>query len=92
MAQRGFRPRDLELIRSFGSPVQEGYLVTRADIEALATDLQRLERMLGALLVEREGSAITIYRPAKQRRRRVQKNESRRRGNKHRRQSTRTEH
>ncbi len=75
MAQRGYRLRDLELIRLFGSPVQEGYLVTRADVDALARDLQRLERMQGTLLVERSGNAITVYRPSKQRRRSAQKSE-----------------
>jgi len=83
MAQRGYRPRDLELIRSFGSPVQEGYLVTRADVEALARDLQRLECMLGTLLVESDGNAITVYRPSKLRRRRVQKFEYRQAGKNH---------
>ena len=40
MSQRGYTLRDVELIRPFGSPVRDGYLVTRADIEALHQDLQ----------------------------------------------------
>ena len=74
MSQRGYSRHDLELVRLFGTPVQDGYLVTRADVEALSRDLQRLERIEGTLLVEQEGVAVTVYRPGKMRRRRLFRN------------------
>jgi len=71
MSQRGYSRHDMELVRLFGTPVQDGYLVTRADIDALSRDLQRLERIKGTFLVEQNGTDITVYRPAKKRWRRV---------------------
>lgn len=72
MSQRGYTLRDFELIRLFGSPVRDGYLVTRADIDALNQDLQRLVRIEGTLLIEAEGRTVTVYRPGRKRRRRLQ--------------------
>ena len=72
MSQRGYSTHDIALIRLFGSPVREGVLVTRADVEALTRDLQRLQRIEGTLLVEAEGTAVTIYRASRSRRRRLQ--------------------
>ena len=72
MSQRGYSTHDIELIRLFGSPVRDGVLVTRADIDALTRDLQRLKRIEGTLLVEAEGTAVTIYRARRTRRRRLQ--------------------
>lgn len=78
MSQRGYKKHDLELIRLFGTPVQEGYLLTRSDVKTLTKDLQRLERMEGTLLVEQSGKTITMYRPTKKRRRRVMYQDGRR--------------
>ena len=72
MSQRGYSTHDIELIRLFGSPVRDGVLVTREDVEALTRDLQRLQRIEGTLLVEAEGMAVTIYRTSRSRRRRLQ--------------------
>ena len=80
MSQRGYTLRDVELIRLFGSPVRDGYLVTRADIDALHQDLQRLMRVEGTLLVEAEGTTVTVYRPGRKRRRRQQYQDCRQRG------------
>lgn len=77
MSQRGYTTHDIELIRLFGSPVRDGVLVTRADIDALTRDLQRLKRIEGTLLVEAEGMAVTIYRTSRTRRRRLQYEEHR---------------
>ena len=78
MSQRGYSKHDLELVRLFGTPVQDGYLVTRADVETLSQDLQRLERIEGTFLVEQAGAAVTVYRPGKKRRRRVMYQDHRR--------------
>ena len=71
MSQRGYRKHDLELIRLFGTPVQEGYLLTRTDVENLAKDLQRLERMQGTFLVEKGGETVTMFRATKKQARRL---------------------
>ncbi len=78
MSQRGYSTHDLDLVRLFGTPVQDGYLLTRADVEALAKDLQRLERIEGTLLVEQDGTTVTVYRAGKKRRRRVMYQDHRR--------------
>lgn len=78
MSQRGYLRHDLELIRLFGTPVQDGYLITRKDIMMLSRDLQRLERIEGTFLVEQEGTLVTIYRPNKNKRRKLKSNDSRR--------------
>ncbi len=77
-SQRGYSKHDLELACLYGTPVQDGYLVTRADVATLAKDLQRLERIVGTLLVEQDGAAVTVYRPGKKRRRRVMYQDHRR--------------
>jgi len=79
MSQRGYSPHDLDLIQFYGTPVADGYLLTQADVAAVARDLQRLERIAGTFLVEQEGTVITLYRPSKGRRRRVMRQEARRR-------------
>lgn len=77
MSQRGYSKHDIELVRLFGTPVQDGYMVTRADVEALFRDLQRLERIEGTFLAEQGGAAVTVYRPGKKRRRRIMKQDHR---------------
>jgi hypothetical protein len=71
MSQRSYGLHDVELIRQFGTPVRAGYLLTRSDIESLARDLRRLERIEGTMLVEQAGTMVTVYRPGKKRRQRI---------------------
>ena len=78
MSQRSYLMHDLDLIRLFGTPVQDGYLITRNDIQMLSKDLRRLERIEGTLLVEQKGTLVTVYRLSKKRRRKLQYNDSRR--------------
>ena len=75
MRQRGYTNSDLMLIRSYGSPVNDGYFFSRKDFRACqpdaAQDLQRLERLIGTALIELEGTIVTIYRADKYRRRKL---------------------
>mgnify|MGYP001547144990 CR=1 FL=1 len=78
MRQRGYTQQDIALVRSFGTPVGDGYLLTRKDVKyALGDareDRQRLERLIGTALIELEGNMITVYRARNLVRRRLMKN------------------
>ena len=73
--QRGQRRSDLDLVREFGTPVEDGYYLHRKDVERALGDvkrlLQRLERLVGTYLVVREDTIVTVYRPNKVQRRRL---------------------
>lgn len=79
MRQRGYTNHDLELALFFGTPVGDGCVVTKKDVEEMKKDLQRLERLVGTLVIEQEGTVVTMYRPSKQRRRRLVRQEGFRR-------------
>jgi hypothetical protein len=78
MRQRGYSKQDIALVRSFGTPVRNGYLLTCKDVRyALGDareDRQRLERLIGTALIELEGNMITVYRARKPVRRKLMKN------------------
>jgi len=78
MRQRGFTQQDVALVRSFGTPVGDGYLLTRNDVKyALGDareDRQRLERLVGTALIELGGNMITVYRARNMVRRRLMRN------------------
>lgn len=68
MRQRGFTNRDVELVCTYGTPIPDGYLVTRGDAKELATvpgERQRGERLLGAVVIEQEGVIVTVFRANK---------------------------
>lgn len=75
MRQRGYKNDDLRLIRSYGSPVNDGYFLLRKDVRSARTDAgrdyQRLERLAGTALIELEGTIVTIYRADKYRRKKL---------------------
>lgn len=73
MRQRGISNADVDLVRAFGTPVDDGYIVTRKDVECLEQEVhvQRLERLVDTAVIEQEGTIVTVYRASKQRRRRL---------------------
>ena len=77
MRQRGYSQHDVALVRSFGTPVRDGYLLTRKDVKYALGDVrrdrQRLERLIGTALIELGGNMITVYRARKLVRRRLMK-------------------
>jgi hypothetical protein len=74
MAQRGFQADDSDLIKLFGTPVEDGFLVLSKDCQAVERELKRLQdrirRLSGKRLVVAGDRVVTAYhaRPAKERR------------------------
>jgi hypothetical protein len=66
LRQRGIKNGDLEVVRSFGEPVADGYLMSDKAIEhrkhELQRQLQQLERLRGLALIEASDCVVTIYR------------------------------
>lgn len=65
LQQRGFTKKDLHIIRTHGEPVNDGYVVSDKALQRLKQDLQRLERLRGAAVIEQEGVIATAYRTDK---------------------------
>ena len=63
--QRGFRRSDIDLILTFGTPTDDGTVLTRRDaqrsVEALKRQIADLERLSGAAVVTDGPSVITLY-------------------------------
>jgi len=64
--QRGLTKQDMELIRSFGESIGDGYAMTnraaQGHIDRLKQQIQRLRRLRGVVLIEEEDRVITVYR------------------------------
>lgn len=73
--QRGFTERDLDLIRSVGEAVNDGYIMTDHAIahhlQALHQEMSRIERLRGVALIEANEAVVTIYHADKARIRRL---------------------
>jgi hypothetical protein len=69
MAQRGFVPKDAELIALIGTEVDDGYLVCEHDYQAtehaLKRLLQRVRRLVGKRIVVKNGQVVTAYHPSR---------------------------
>ena len=65
MQQRGFTASDLELIQRVGEPIGDGFVLTKKSINArtreLKRELQRLEHLRNACVIERDGRLITVF-------------------------------
>jgi hypothetical protein len=74
-SQRGKRRTDLDLVRDFGSPVKDGWVLHRRDVDRAFADvkrlLHRLEHLVGTYVVEREGTLVTVFHPTRAQRRRL---------------------
>lgn len=75
MRQRGYTNHDIALVREYGTPVNDGYVMTRNDIRfAMAESRnghQRLERLAGTALIEKGRTLVTVYRASRLRQRRL---------------------
>jgi hypothetical protein len=75
LTQRGLKFEDLELFTKFGEEVDDGYVISHKAIEhyrgVLKAQMQRLEKLRGAALIESSGQVITLYRADKTRLRRL---------------------
>ena len=81
LRQRGFRPRDLDLVCCYGTPVLDGFLLTREDARELTTrpDLrQRVSRLVGTIVIAQGEAIVTVFRASKARRRSLTKGGRRR--------------
>jgi hypothetical protein len=74
-SQRGKRRTDLDLVHDFGTPVKDGWVLHRRDVDRAFADvkrlLHRLEHLVGTYVVEREGTLVTVFQPTKAQRRRL---------------------
>ena len=74
-SQRGHRRSDLDLVAEFGTPVKDGFVLHRRDVERALGDLKRLlrrlDRLVGTYVVVRDGTLVTVFRPTKAQRRRL---------------------
>lgn len=65
--QRGFRPADAEVVLNYGTPTDDGAVLTTKDaqrgIEALKRQIAALERLTGAAVVAEGEHVITLYHP-----------------------------
>lgn len=75
MCQRGIKSDDVDLIRSFGEQVDEGFLMSDRAVDQmivyLKSTMQSLERLRGVALIGGGEHVITIYRADRQRIRRL---------------------
>ena len=73
MRQRGYCHHDIRLVRLYGTPVRDGFLLTRKDVEhsrsEAGNDVQRLAQLADTLVVEIEGAVRTVYRAGKRKQR-----------------------
>jgi hypothetical protein len=71
LRQRGLQESDLERIRSSGEEFSEGYLMSdraiRERVSMLKREIQRLERLKGAVLIEQGNTLVTVYRADRKR-------------------------
>ena len=67
--QRGFTDDDLKRIRTWGEPMADAYVVTNRAVDAgiaeLKSEMQQLETLRNAVLIEVEGYGITAYHAGK---------------------------
>lgn len=75
LKQRGFKPKDLNLIIKHGTETADGYFLRRADVRAVEQDLkrliERLHKLEGKFVVVDGEDVITAYHPCRKREQRV---------------------
>jgi len=73
--QRGLKEADLGRLQRFGEEVEEGYLMTDRKLDeciaGLKSEIQRLERLRGLVLIEQGDTLVTLYRSDRRRQRRL---------------------
>ena len=75
MQQRGFRKQDIDLVRVWGTPVDDGILLLQKDVaEAMRRkepEIDRLRHLRDTMLVIRNGVVLTCFRETEKRIRRT---------------------
>lgn len=75
MAQRGIRASDIALMMTFGTEVNDGFLVRDKDVQAIEREvkafLQRLRQMQGKRLIARDGTLVTAFHATERQTRRL---------------------
>lgn len=73
--QRGYRDADVDLVLAYGTEAREGVMLTRADVDRavarLKNEMRCLERLRGTAVIIKNEAVLTLYRPGKQRWRRL---------------------
>ena len=69
MRQRGFSNHDIHWFVAYGTPVRDGFLLTRKDVtrsrSEAGNDVQRLDHLIGTFVVAIEGMVCSVYRAGK---------------------------
>jgi len=75
MGQRGYRDLDVDLILEYGTSHSDGMVLTREDADQAISDhrqrISRLEKLGGTTVIQDRDEVTTIYRPCKNRMRRI---------------------
>jgi hypothetical protein len=73
--QRGLKEADLSRLQRFGEEMNDGYLMTDRTINSwiaeLKSEIQRLERLRGLVLIEQDNNVVTVYRSSRHREHRI---------------------
>jgi len=69
LRQRGYRERDIDLVRRFGQPVADGVVLLQRDVDRVCRKTKRLvrdlERLAGTAVIEPGDTVLSMYRPSK---------------------------
>jgi hypothetical protein len=75
LRQRGLREADLDRLQRHGEEFDDGYLMSNRTIDEhitqLKSEIQRLERLKGVVLIEQDNTLVTVYRSNRRRQRRI---------------------
>jgi hypothetical protein len=75
LRQRGLRASDVALVLEHGTPVRDGVLLRGRDVAAAEAEMKRtlarLHRLRGTFVALAGGTVLSVYRPAKVRRRKL---------------------
>lgn len=73
--QRGLRETDLDRLERHGEEFDDGYLMSNRRIDQcitqLKSEIQRLERLKGVVLIEQDNTLVTVYRSNRRRQRQI---------------------
>jgi hypothetical protein len=73
--QRGFRKGDARILLENGTPSDDGVVLTRKDIAERISEhrarIAELERLRGAAIFLEDGRVVSVYRPARNKVRRM---------------------
>jgi hypothetical protein len=75
LRQRGFREADLDRVRRYGEDSDDGFVMSNQSInehiKQLKSEIQHLERLKDAVLIEQGNTIVTVYRSNSRRKRRT---------------------